>query len=232
MFDKFDQKYNYFKNNWITEADEEEFPEDEEGDIPDEEGDIPDEEGMDMPPAEGDMDMPDDGMGMGGDDMGAELPPSIPPATKEEVALGILAIKALQFDPTSTTVNHNIYKDFEKHRNLLSILLYIERKIDGLNKKSSINFRFRKNQMDDEHQEEDNIVQKILIASRNKDEGEGLSDTKRLIWTRIIINAFKANSNDYDITEEDVTPETINDVYNRLKVDFNHDVRGRNYNTD
>lgn len=149
----------------------------------------------------------------------------------EEFELAKLAIQALFFDTRSvkTKINPKIYDDFENKRNIIPILTHVEHVINK--NQSDEGFRIKdkldsishsSNTPDIKHK---SIADKIKYFSKNQSENS-LDQGKRIFWVRIILNALKFKSNNYNLLEDDITPESIKVIFNKLKYDFNDDTRG------
>ncbi len=145
----------------------------------------------------------------------------------EEFELAKLAVRALFFDPSKSGINPKIYDDFESKKNVISILNYVERKIDETESDEGFRVTERLDQSnpDSKKLKGMSIGKKLLYLNQNSKENT-LDNGRRIFWTRIILNALKYNGNNYNLVEDDITPETIKPIFDKLKQDFNVNTRG------
>lgn len=194
------------------------------GELDDSLGDNPDES---SPDGEGSQPPPE-----GGEDGGEQPDMDSPEETitsPEEFELAKLAVRALFFDPQAKKVNPKIYDDFETNKNVIDILGYVERLINS--SESDEGFRVKEKlgdaNLDDSGAELEgkSIGQKLKYFNKNQKDNK-LDHGRRIFWTRIILNTLKYNGNNYNLIEDDITPDTIKNIFDKLKGDFNHDTRG------
>ena len=206
-----------FNNLWkkiIAEAELPEF------------GNKPDESAPNNDPAQADpaMDPEVDLSGL------EELDASVPP---EEIELGKLAVRALNFNTQSKDVHqYNINVNgnkipfekisdyFEQTKNWKPVLQFVEwvmNKYEGQNSKWS----------EEKGLLGKSIVQKIAILNRDKSDPSKLLDTsKRITWTRIILNCLLHSDPSFNLVGTDITEENLPDIFNLLKQHFNNNSRG------
>lgn len=185
---------------------------------------------------EGDPSQTDQSVDAGLDDELAGLEKPVPP---EELELAKLAVRARNFNIHSKDVNQ--YKAdvngqilafeklpdyFEKSKDWKTTLKFIEwimNKYEGDNTSWS------------NHKElagRDIITRIRKINRQNKGNPDMLLDnSKRLVWTRIILNAMLHADPSFNLVGTDVTEENMPDIFNMLKQNFNNNSRGL-FNTE
>lgn len=161
--------------------------------------------------------------------------------TPQDLELAALAINALNYNGK---FNPKIIKDYETGEgNTRQILNYIESKVGGIQlEPEDIESMVEEQDLDleDEQNEspsidanssgmdvsvlEDKTISDKLSYYNQYD--RRFTDEDEKFWTKIIINALKYKGQDYNMTLSDLNPNSIDEVYNKLKMDFNYDVGG------
>jgi hypothetical protein len=193
------------------------------------------EAGGEMPPVEddgaasGEEGIPPDAVG------GEDMPPDEPaepakPASPEEMELAQLAIRALNFNIHSKDVNQyhftvdgqtypfeEISDYFERTKHWRPVLRFIEwvmNKFEGISSKWTERPEFRGK----------NILAKI--DEFNKDPDQLLDNSKRMFWTKIIINCLLHSDPSFNLVGTDVTEQNLPEIFNLLKQHFGRNTRG------
>ncbi len=192
--------------------------------------------GQDPSQAEGGQpDMNDPGQSDPMDDMGLDDFSDVdtPPVPPEELELGKLAVRAANFNIHSKDVHQysmkindesipfeRISDYFEKTKNWKPVLRFVEwvmNKYEGSNSKWS----------EDKELMGKNIVDKITQLNKDKsDPAKLLDNSKRITWTRIILNVMLHADPSFNLVGTDITEENLPDIFNLLKSKFNQNSRG------
>lgn len=166
------------------------------------------------------------------DELGMDESKPVPP---EELELAHLAIRAVNFDIKSKDVHQYGFQDntgnrisfeqipsyFEETKDWRRVLKFIEWLI---NKFEGVNSQWAEEQ----ELKGKNIIQKISIINRkNKANPElQLDNSKRLVWTRIILNALINSDSSMNIIGSDIDEKSLPDIFNQLKQNFMHSSTG------
>lgn len=149
--------------------------------------------------------------------------------TPQEFELARMAIKALF--AKAEDFNPKIYDDFEEGESSpTAILNYVESKL-GVNREIDIVIEDAIKEIADERGfdyspetlRNKRLTDKLAYFNQNF---EGFQDAKLEFWTRIILNALRYKGNDYNLVADDLNPDSIDTIFDKLKSDFNYDTRG------
>lgn len=189
-----------------------------------------------MPPSDGgeggDTAMPDDagqGEEMPPDDMGVEEEEPLKP---EELELAKFAVRAINFNIKSKDV-HKLSLKYQGHtipfekisdffeqtkavKPVLGFLEHMMNKYEGLGSKWT----------EQPEVAGKKITDKIDAFNAVANPDEKLDNGKRVYWVRIILNALLKGDPSYNLVTSDVTPESLPEIFNKLKMDFGYDTRG------
>lgn len=141
--------------------------------------------------------------------------------TPQDLELLALAINALQF---SGDVNLKIYDHFEEGRgNNKNILDYIESKVGAVDlvEDDIASFGFE-GDLDVNKTNGKSIGKKLNYYKNFSD----FSDQQESFWVRLILNCLKYDGQNYNLSLSELTPESSNEIFSKIKQDFNYDTRG------
>ena len=141
--------------------------------------------------------------------------------TPQEFELGRLALKAVNF---TGKINPKIYDDFEENRNSAQVLNYVQAKLGGLGEVDAVVDELISTlggEADPSIVKGKSISDKLSYYDQKL---VGMADNDVDNWTRIILNALKYDGGDYNIGS--LSSGNIGVILDKLKIDFNYDVRG------
>lgn len=193
-------------------------------------------EAGEIPPAG--EDAPPDAIG-GAGNMDEDQPPAEEPAAPadpippEEIELGQLAVRALNFNIHSKDVNQfhftvdgqtypfeEISDYFERTKNWRPVLRFIEwimNKFEGISTAWAERPEFRGK----------NILGKIDDYNKDQSNPDTLLDnSKRIFWTKIIINCLLHSDPSFNLVGSDITEQNLPEIFNLLKQHFGQNTRG------
>ncbi len=158
--------------------------------------------------------------GEGGEPAPAEIQ-SDSTNSPQEFELGSLAIKALM--ASTDGINLKIFDEVESK--FKQILIYLDKKLKNPSLEKIIQKSIEDTFPDLNPSEVfgTGILDKLSYYNQNFQQ---LSDNQLQFWTRIILNALKYDGGDYSISGENLSPDKIKPTLDKLKSDFNFDVRG------
>lgn len=164
----------------------------------------------------------------GEEDLGIEEEPTKP----EELELAKFAIRAINFNIKSKDVHkmslkykgktipfENLSDFFEETKAVKPVLGFIEHmmnRYEGLGSKWT----------EQPEVAGKSITDKLTAFDQVANTDERLDNGKRVYWVRIILNALLKGDPSYNLVTSDVTPESIGEIFNKLKMDFGYDTRG------
>lgn len=156
------------------------------------------------------------------------------PTPPEELELARLAVRALNFNIHSKDTHQYSMKVngvsvpfekmsdyFEQTKNWKPVLQFIEwvmNKFEGISSKWS----------EQEEIKGKDIIEKIKNFNKKYQGQEDmlLDNSKRLVWTRIILNSMLHADPSFNLVGTDVNEKNIKEIFNLLKQHFNHNSRG------
>jgi hypothetical protein len=168
-----------------------------------------------------------------GDDLNAQLGDldnSVPP---EELELAKMAIRATNFNVNSKDIHQykmkvngqiipfdEVSSYFEQTKNWQAVLKFVEwiiNKYEGANSKWS----------EDQELLGKDIIKKIRFFNKDRsDPSKLLDNSKRIVWTRIILNALINPDPSFNINSSEVDDSNLPDIFNMLKQKFGNNSKG------
>jgi len=152
-------------------------------------------------------------------------------AKPEEYELAKLAIKSLE-TAGGVKINPKIYDDFEEGKNMLSILNYIEKKVNEKDNSTSYDNPKFYDFLGIKNLKGMSIGQKIMFFKNSSLPPElQLDGQRRNGWARIIINAVRHGYRDFaiDFVEQKMNNLELESLYQQLSVDLTFDTRGSDH---
>lgn len=168
-----------------------------------------------------------------GDDLTAQLGELGKPVPPEELELAKLAIRAANFNTNSTDVHQyqmkvngqvisfdQISSYFEQSKNWQAVLKFVEwiiNKYEGANSRWS----------EDQELLGKDIIKKIRFFNKDRsDPSKLLDNSKRITWTRIILNALLNPDPSFNMNGSEVDEKSLPDIFNTLKQKFGNNSKG------
>jgi hypothetical protein len=139
----------------------------------------------------------------------------------QELELGRIAVSALM--ASTDGINLKIFDEVETK--FKQILIYLDKRLKNpsLEKVTQQSIEELFPDLNPREVFGKGILDKLSFYNQNFQQ---ISDNQLQFWTRIILNALKYDGGDYQITGGDLTPDRIKQTLDKLKADFNFDVKG------
>lgn len=176
---------------------------------------------------------PEDPSGGLGDDLAAQLGEVDKPVPPEELELAKLAIRAANFNTSSTDIHQyqlkingqvipfdQVSSYFEQTKNWQAVLKFVEwiiNKYEGANSRWS----------EDQELLGKDIIKKIRFFNKDRsDPSKLLDNSKRIVWSRIILNALNNPDPSFNMNGSEVDEKSLPDIFNMLKQKFGNNSKG------